>query len=187
VLQLVADRVLREPLVYPSLFFKTHRSLYYHLLNEVRLRGDWERWLDFFAEGVQVSAAQGLATAHSLLALVNADRERIATLGRASVSALAVHRPLQAPADRHVGGTGQGHGADAGYSQQVARPPRPRQKARCTPTRAPQVYCISRTSPRLRTGNATSSATRTRSDTRNGTTPRYVSAIGTSGARLLMT
>jgi Fic family protein len=39
VLQLVADGVLREPMLYPSLFFKTHRALYYELLNEVRLRG----------------------------------------------------------------------------------------------------------------------------------------------------
>ena len=95
VLQLVADGVLREPLLYPSLFFKTHRALYYELLNEVRLRGDWERWLDFFAEGVQVSAAQALVTAHALLALVNADRERIASLGRAAPSALALHQVLQ--------------------------------------------------------------------------------------------
>jgi hypothetical protein len=61
VLQLVADGVLREPLLYPSLFFKTHRALYYELLNEVRLNGDWERWLDFFAEGVQASATQGVS------------------------------------------------------------------------------------------------------------------------------
>ena len=39
VLQLVADGVLREPMLYPSLFFKTHRALYYELLNEVRLHG----------------------------------------------------------------------------------------------------------------------------------------------------
>ena len=95
VLQLVADGVLHEPLLYPSLFFKTHRALYYELLNEVRLRGDWERWLDFFAEGVQASAAQAVVTAHALLALVNADRDRIATLGRAAPSALAVHQAMQ--------------------------------------------------------------------------------------------
>jgi Fic family protein len=95
VLQLVADGVLREPMLYPSLYFKTHRSLYYELLNEVRLRGDWEHWLDFFAEGVQVSAAQAVATANALLALVNADRDRIAKLGRAASSALAVHEALQ--------------------------------------------------------------------------------------------
>lgn len=95
VLQLVADGVLREPMLYPSLFFKTHRALYYELLNEVRLRGDWERWLDFFAEGVQASASQAVATANVLLALVNADRDRIAGLGRAASSALAVHEALQ--------------------------------------------------------------------------------------------
>ena len=95
VLQLVAEGVLREPMLYPSLFFKTHRALYYELLNEVRLHGDWERWLDFFAEGIEVSATQAVATANTLLALVNADRDRIAGLGRAAGSALAVHLALQ--------------------------------------------------------------------------------------------
>jgi Fic family protein len=95
VLQLVADGLLHEPLLYPSLFFKAHRSLYYELLNEVRLRGDWERWLDFFAEGVQVTATQAVATAHALLLLASTDRDRIAGLGRAAPSALAVHQALQ--------------------------------------------------------------------------------------------
>jgi Fic family protein len=95
VLQLVADGVLREPMLYPSLYFKTHRALYYELLNEVRLRGDWERWLEFFAEGVHVSATQAVTTANALLALVNKDRDRIAGLGRAAESALAVHQSLQ--------------------------------------------------------------------------------------------
>lgn len=95
VLQLVADGVLREPMLYPSLFFKTHRALYYELLNEVRLRGDWERWLDFFAEGIEAAATQGVSTANALLALVDADRDRIAGLARAAASALAVHQALQ--------------------------------------------------------------------------------------------
>ena len=95
VLQLVADGVLREPLLYPSLYFKAHRALYYELLNEARLRGDWERWLDFFAEGIEASATQAATTAKVLLALVNADRNRIAGLGRAAASALEVHLALQ--------------------------------------------------------------------------------------------
>ena len=95
VLQLVADGVLREPMLYPSLYFKRHRALYYDLLNDVRTKGDWERWLEFFAEGVEVSASQAVVTAHALLALVNRDRERIAGLGRAASSALAVHEALQ--------------------------------------------------------------------------------------------
>jgi Fic family protein len=95
VLQLVADGVLREPMLYPSLYFKTHRARYYELLNAVRLNGDWEAWLDFFAEGIETSAMQAAATATTLLKLVNSDRDRIAGLGRAARSALAVHQALQ--------------------------------------------------------------------------------------------
>lgn len=53
------------------------------------------RWLDFFAEGVEASATQGVATATALLQLVNGDRHRIATLKRAAESALVVHQALQ--------------------------------------------------------------------------------------------
>jgi Fic family protein len=95
VLGLVADGVLREPMLYPSLYFKTHRSLYYDLLNTVREQGDWERWLEFFAEGIEVSATQALSTANTLLTMVSRDRDRIASLGRAAPSALAVLQALQ--------------------------------------------------------------------------------------------
>ena len=95
VLQLFADGLLHEPLLYPSLYFKTYRSTYYELLNDVRGSGDWERWLDFFAEGIQVTATQAVDTAHALLALVTADRDLITSLGRATSSALVVHSALQ--------------------------------------------------------------------------------------------
>jgi Fic family protein len=95
VLQLVADGLLREPLLYPSLFFKTHQALYYELLNDVRLNGDWERWLEFFAEAITASAAQAVRTAQALLALVSSDRERLVALGRAAPSASAMHQVLQ--------------------------------------------------------------------------------------------
>jgi Fic family protein len=42
-----------------------------------------------------VSATQAVATANALLALVNADRDYIAGLGRAAASALTVHQALQ--------------------------------------------------------------------------------------------
>lgn len=95
VLQLVADGILRVPMLYPSLFFKTHQSVYYELLNGVRLNGDWERWLDFFAEAIDASATQAATTANKVLALINADSKRIAGLGRAATSALEVHQALQ--------------------------------------------------------------------------------------------
>lgn len=94
VLLLCAQSVLREPNLYLSLYLKTHRQYYYELLNQVRLTGDWEAWLDFFAEAVIATATQATDTARQLLHLTNRDQERIQALGRATSSAVQIHRAL---------------------------------------------------------------------------------------------
>ncbi len=93
-LLLCEQKVLREPMLYLSLYFKTHRQYYYELLNNVRITGDWEAWLNFFAEAVIVTATQAVETAQQLLDLSNRDRDKISSLGRATASALRVHRAL---------------------------------------------------------------------------------------------
>ena len=93
-LLLCEQKVLREPILYLSLYFKMHRQYYYELLNNVRLTGDWEAWLDFFAEAVIVTATQAVETAQQLLDLSNQDRDKISSLGRAAASTLQVHRAL---------------------------------------------------------------------------------------------
>jgi len=93
-LLLCEQKVLREPMLYLSLYFKTHRQYYYELLNNVRMTGDWEAWLDFFAEAVIVTATQAVETAQQLLDLSNQDRDKISGLGRAAASTLLVHRAL---------------------------------------------------------------------------------------------
>ncbi len=93
-LLLYEHKVLRQPILYLSLYFKTHRQSYYELLNHVRRTGDWEAWLDFFAEAVIVTATQAVETAQQLLDLSNQDRDKISGLGRAATSALEIHRTL---------------------------------------------------------------------------------------------
>lgn len=93
-LQLAQEKVLGEPMLCLSRHFKTHRTRYYELLNDVRLTGDWEAWLDFFAEGVIATASQAVDTARELLDLTRRDRERIRGRGRAAASSLVVHRAL---------------------------------------------------------------------------------------------
>jgi Fic family protein len=94
-LLLCAEGTLRQPLLYLSLFFKTHRNLYYDLLNQIREEGDWEAWLLFFFEGVAVTGEQAFQTASRLTDLFKTDRERIAQIGRAAHSALELHRHFQ--------------------------------------------------------------------------------------------
>jgi len=93
-LLLCEQKMLREPMLYLSLYFKSHRQYYYELLNGVRLSGNWEAWLDFFAEAVIVTATQAVDTARQLIDLANEDRDRISDLGRAAASTLRVHRAL---------------------------------------------------------------------------------------------
>ena len=93
-LLLCEHKVLREPMLYLSLYFKTHRQYYYELLSNVRLTGDWEAWLDFFAEAVIVTASHAVETAQQLLDLSNRDRDKINGLGRAAPSTLQIHRAL---------------------------------------------------------------------------------------------
>ena len=81
-------------MLYLSLYFKTHRQYYYELLNRVRLTGDWETWLDFFADAVITTATQAVTTAQRLLDLSNKDRDKIAGIGRAAASTLKTHRAL---------------------------------------------------------------------------------------------
>ncbi len=93
-LLLCDQEVLRKPMLYLSLYFKTHRQYYYELLNAVRSTGDWESWLDFFAEAVIETASQAVDTARQLLRLSHEDRDRIGGLGRAAPSTLQIHQAL---------------------------------------------------------------------------------------------
>lgn len=93
-LLLCDQKVLQKPMLYLSLYFKQHRQYYYELLNNVRMTGDWEAWLDFFAEAVIFTATQAVETAQQLFDLSNQDQEKITTLGRAAKSTLQIHRAL---------------------------------------------------------------------------------------------
>jgi Fic family protein len=83
--------ILREPLLYLSLYFKTNRQQYYEYLQAVRSDGDWEGWLAFFLEGVARTANQASQTARQILNLFEADGAKLSHLGRSAGTALRVH------------------------------------------------------------------------------------------------
>jgi cell filamentation protein, protein adenylyltransferase len=94
-LLLCAKGALKEPLLYLSLYFKKHRSLYYDHLQRVRTEGAWEEWLRFFLEGAAITAQEAAETATRILSLFSKDRQKIQTLGRPAASALRVHEYMQ--------------------------------------------------------------------------------------------
>jgi Fic family protein len=89
------DGILSRPLLYLSLYFKRHRDTYYRLLDRVRTEGDWEAWVDFFLEGVRDTAGNAVATARRLIALFEADQQKVQPLGRSASSTLRVFQAFK--------------------------------------------------------------------------------------------
>lgn len=87
-------KLLTKPLLYLSLFFKRHREDYYRRLDAVRVRGDWEGWLDFFLDGIATIADEAVTSARELFALVAADRARVLAHDGMSVVALRIFELL---------------------------------------------------------------------------------------------
>ncbi len=90
-----SEGALAQPLLYSSLYLKTHRQRYYELLQEVRLHGDWEAWLAFFLDGVRQTADQAVDTARRILTLFEQHRHRIEQEASAVGSTLRLHNLLQ--------------------------------------------------------------------------------------------
>jgi len=94
-LVLCHESVLRQPLLYSSLYLKQHREQYYAELNAVRESGDFERWLEFFATAIRVSAEQAVQTGQRISSVFQEDRKRLKSIGRQAPTALLIQETLQ--------------------------------------------------------------------------------------------
>jgi Fic family protein len=66
---LCAKNVLPKPLLYLSAFFDRHRNEYYDHLYDISAKGDWDRWLKFFLEGVAEQAKDALIRSRRIRSL----------------------------------------------------------------------------------------------------------------------
>ena len=69
--------LLPEPLMYLSGYLKQHQAEYYRRLAAIRTEGDWEGWVIFFLEGVELAATEAERGIVALASLVAADRRRL--------------------------------------------------------------------------------------------------------------
>ena len=53
---LINKGILAHPILYLSRYIIDHKESYYHYLNGVSARGDWERWLVYMLEAVRATA-----------------------------------------------------------------------------------------------------------------------------------
>ncbi|MBI3526994.1 MAG: Fic family protein [Betaproteobacteria bacterium] len=87
---LCAGGLMREPTLYLSLYFKINRNEYYRALQDIRQKGAWEEWVEFFLRGVAEVANEAATTARELTDLIKTDRDKI--LARSGRSNAAVYK-----------------------------------------------------------------------------------------------
>ncbi|MDD3621844.1 MAG: Fic family protein [Methanofollis sp.] len=61
--------MLSKPLLYLSFYLKKHQQEYYQILNDVRYRGNWEKWIAFFLTGVIETSTNSVETAKKIIDL----------------------------------------------------------------------------------------------------------------------
>lgn len=91
---LCTDGLLKQPMLYLSLYLKANRQAYYDHLQNVRETGDWESWIKFFLQGVIETAGQAANTAQALVALFTKDRAIIQQSDKATATTQIVYDAL---------------------------------------------------------------------------------------------
>jgi Fic family protein len=81
---LAAEGVLRQPLLYLSLYLLENRAEYYERLMAIRRTGDWEGWLKFFLTGVRITAKDAMQRSKTILALYDDVMRQAASLRRSA-------------------------------------------------------------------------------------------------------
>lgn len=69
VLMLVENKLLSDPILYPSYYFKKHQVEYYHRLDRVRTHGDFEGWILFYLSVIKDSASDAYTRARNVESL----------------------------------------------------------------------------------------------------------------------
>jgi Fic family protein len=70
VLYLMLKMHLDTPILYLSSYIISHKSDYYRLLNEIRTKENWEEWILFILEGIQITSISTLKKVKAIQALL---------------------------------------------------------------------------------------------------------------------
>jgi Fic family protein len=81
-LYLVSNGLLSKPTLYLSDFFEKNKEYYYDNLTTVRTQNNLTQWLQFFLEGVRVTAENSIQTFKEIIKLRNEVETKIILLGK---------------------------------------------------------------------------------------------------------
>ena len=80
--------LVEYPVLYLSYFFKKNRNRYYELLNNVRVKGEFEEWIKFFIKGICEISEDAISSIQKIIELKKADIEKIRNIPKGNISNL---------------------------------------------------------------------------------------------------
>lgn len=80
--------LIEYPVLYLSYFFKKNRNRYYELLNNVRIKGEFEEWIKFFIEGICEISEDAISSIQKIIKLKKIDMEKIRNIPKGNISSL---------------------------------------------------------------------------------------------------
>ena len=86
ILYLREQGLIEYPVLYLSYFFKKNRSRYYELLNNVRIKGEFEEWIKFFIGGICEIADDAISSIQKIIELKRIDIEKIRSIPKGNIS-----------------------------------------------------------------------------------------------------
>jgi Fic family protein len=87
-------KLLSQPLLYVSAYFKKHQMNYYRHLEQVRTEGDWIGWFKFFLAGIESIASEAANRTRRLHRQVTEDRRKLLDSEAVTVSAIQLFESL---------------------------------------------------------------------------------------------
>lgn len=96
-LELMQDRVLREPILVVSPWFEARREAYQDGLLALSTTGDWDEWVHFFAKGIAESADATRSRVEALLGWRDETLKRVREAGVSGVAERVAGELIGAP------------------------------------------------------------------------------------------
>ena len=88
ILYLREQGLIEYPVLYLSYFFKKNRNRYYELLNNIRVKGEFEEWIKFFIDGICEISEDAITSVQKIVELKKKDTEKIREFSSGNISNL---------------------------------------------------------------------------------------------------
>ena len=88
ILYLREQGLIEYPVLYLSYFFKKNRNKYYELLNNIRIKGEFEEWIKFFIDGICEISEDAITSVQKIVELKKKDTEKIREFSSGNISNL---------------------------------------------------------------------------------------------------